>query len=83
MKHKKEVTMKQDFKIDGKSIINFIKSRVVVLENKNNQNVIDLPLIWFMVAMIFLSGFIIVGLIICLLLGFKISLIEKNNSDNY
>lgn len=75
--------MKQDFKIDGKSIINFIKSRVVVLENKNNQNVIDLPLIWFMVAMIFLSGFIIVGLIICLLLGFKISLIEKNNSDNY
>tara|TARA_R110001583_G_scaffold112950_1_gene263262 strand:- start:718 stop:969 length:252 start_codon:yes stop_codon:yes gene_type:complete len=83
VKHKKEVTMKQDFKIDGKSIINFIKSRVVVLENKNNQNVIDLPLIWFMVAMIFLSGFIIVGLIICLLLGFKISLIEKNNSDNY
>ena len=75
--------MKQDFKLDGKSIIDFVKSRVVVLENKNNENIIDLPLIWFIIAMFFLSGFIVVGLIICLLLGFKISLVEKNNNDIY
>lgn len=72
--------MKQDFKIDGKNIIDFIKSRVIVLENKDNNKVFDLPLLWFLVAMIFLSGVILIGIFICLLLGCKISLVNMNNN---
>jgi hypothetical protein len=68
--------MKQHFKIDGKGVINFLKSRKVILENRNNEVIIDLQLLWFLVAMIFLSGFIIVGLIISLFLGYKISIVD-------
>lgn len=70
--------MKQDFKVDGKGILNFLKARKVVLENKNNEVIIDLQLLWFLIAMIFLSGFIVVGLIISLLLGCKISIVDTN-----
>lgn len=72
--------MKQDFKIDGKSIVNFLKSRKVVLENKRNETIIDLQLLWFLVAMFFLSGFIIVTLIISLFLGCKISIVDTRQS---
>jgi hypothetical protein len=68
--------MKQHFKIDGKGVINFLKPRKVILENRNNEVIIDLQLLWFLVAMIFLSGFIIVGLIISLFLGYKISIVD-------
>lgn len=70
--------MKTDFKIDGKGIMNFLTSRKVMLENSRNENIFDLQLLWFLIAMIFLSGFIIIGLIISLLLGCKISIVDTN-----
>jgi hypothetical protein len=70
--------MKKDIKVDGKSILNFFKSRKVVLENSNNQTIFDLQLLWFLIAMIFLSGFIIVGLIISLFFGCKISIVDTS-----
>lgn len=70
--------MKTDIKVDGKSILNFLKSRIVVLENRNNETLFDIQLLWFLIAMIFLSGFIVVGLIICLFLGCKISIVDTN-----
>ena len=79
--------MKEDFKVDGKGILDFLKSRKVVLENKNNQTIVDLQLLWFLIAMIFLSGFIIVGLIITLFFGCKISIVDTGqksiNKDRY
>ena len=68
--------MKTDIKVDGKGILNFLKSRKVVLENKGNEIIFDLQLLWFLIAMIFLSGFIVVGLIVSLFLGCKISITE-------
>ncbi|MCP5077450.1 MAG: hypothetical protein GY951_05270 [Psychromonas sp.] len=70
--------MKTDIKLDGKAILNFLKSRKLVLENSNNQTVFDLQILWFLIAMIFLSGFIIVGLIISLFLGCKISIVDTS-----
>ncbi|WP_022939930.1 hypothetical protein [Psychromonas hadalis] len=70
--------MKTNFKVAGKGIMNFLTSRKVVLENKRNETIFDLQLLWFLIAMIFLSGFIIVGLIISLLLGCKISIVESD-----
>ena len=63
-------------KVDGKGILNFFKLRKVLLENSSNQTIIELQLLWFLIAMIFLSGFIIVGLIISLFLGCKISMVN-------
>jgi hypothetical protein len=76
VKQSKEKQMKQDFKIDGKGVLIFLKRRKVVLENRNNEVIIDLQLLWFLLAMIFLSGIIIVGLIISLFFGCKISIIN-------
>lgn len=73
--------MKEDFKIDGKNIIEFIKSRTIVLENKNNNLIFDFPLFWFLIAMLFLSGVIIIAVIICILLGCKISLVDMNDNE--
>lgn len=70
--------MKTDIKVDGKGILNFLNSRIIVLENSKNETIIDIKLMWFLIAMIFLSGFIIVGLIICLFLGCKISIIDTS-----
>ncbi len=70
--------MKTDIKIDGKGILNFLKSRKIVLENSSNEIIFDLQILWFLIAMIFLSGFIIVGLIISLFLGYKISIIDTS-----
>ena len=75
--------MKTDFKLDGHTILNFLKSRKVVLENSNNQVIADLQLLWFLVAMIFLSGFIIIGLIISLFLGCKISVVDTKSNGIY
>ncbi|WP_413700816.1 hypothetical protein ACLKMH_03070 [Psychromonas sp. KJ10-10] len=71
--------MKEDFKIDGKNIVEFIKSRTIVLENKNNNLIFDFPLFWFLIAMLFLSGVIIIAVIICLALGCKVSLVDMND----
>lgn len=73
--------MKKDIEVDGKGVLNFLKSRKVVLENNRNEIIIDLQLLWFLIAMIFLSGFIVVGLIISLFFGCKISIV--NTSVNY
>ena len=73
--------MKEDFKIDGKNIIEFIKSRRIVLENKNNNLIFDFHLFWLLIAMLFFSGFIIIAVIICILLGCKISLVNMNDND--
>jgi len=70
--------MKTDIKVDGKGILNFLKSRKVVLENSNNETIVDLQLLWFLFAMIFLSGFIVVALIISLFLGCKISIVDTS-----
>ena len=79
--------MKTDIKVDGKGILNFLKSRKVVLENSSNQTIFDLQLLWFLITMIFLSGFIVVGLIISLFLGCKISIVDTSQSflgkDNF
>ncbi len=74
----KDVKMKTDIKVDGKGILNFLKSRKVVLENSCNQTIFDLQLLWFLIAMIFLSGFIVVGLIISLFLGCKICIVNTS-----
>lgn len=74
----KDKKMKTDIKVDGKGILNFLKCRKVVLENSSNQTIFDLQLLWFLIAMIFLSGFIIVGLIISLFLGCKISIVDTS-----
>ncbi|PKF60735.1 hypothetical protein CW745_12730 [Psychromonas sp. psych-6C06] len=71
--------MKEEFKVDGKGILYFLTSRKLVLENKSNVTIFDLQLLWFLVAMVFLSGFIVVGLIISLLLGCKISIIDTSS----
>ena len=71
--------MKTDFKIDGAVILNFLKTRKLVLENRDNQTVFDIQLLWFLVVMIFLSGFVIVGFIIALFLGCKVSLVNRDN----
>lgn len=68
--------MKTDFKIDGKGILSFLKSRRVVLENSQNLTVFNLQLLWFLILMIFFSGVIVVGLIVSLFLGCKISIVE-------
>ena len=68
--------MKADIKIDGKGILNFLKSRKVVLENNRNQTIFDIQLLWVLVAMFFFSGLIITGIIICLLLGCKVSIVD-------
>jgi len=70
--------MKTDIKVDGKGILNFLKSRKVVLENSNNETIVHLQLLWFLFAMIFLSGFIVVALIISLFLGCKISIVDTS-----
>ena len=70
--------MKTDIKLDGKGILKFLKSRKVVLENRSNEIIFDLQLLWFLIAMIFLSGFIVVGLIISLFLGCKISIVNTS-----
>ncbi|TEW54099.1 hypothetical protein E2R68_09475 [Psychromonas sp. RZ22] len=70
--------MKNDIKVDGKGILKFLKSRKILLENRYNQIIIELQLLWFLILMLFFSGFIIVGLIISLFLGCKISI---TNSD--
>lgn len=72
--------MKQDFKIDGKNVIAFIKSRTVILENKNNNLIFDIPLFWFLIAMLFISSIVIIAVIICLSLGYKISLVDMNDN---
>ena len=79
--------MKTEVKVDGKGILNFLKSRVIVLENSRNETIIDIQLLWFLIAMVFLSGFIIVGLIISLFFGCKISIIDMSqnlkNNDSF
>ncbi|PKG40144.1 hypothetical protein [Psychromonas sp. Urea-02u-13] len=70
--------MKTDIKVDGKGILNFLKSRKVVLENRSNEIIFDLQILWFLIAMVFLSGFIIVALVISLFLGCKISIVNTS-----
>lgn len=72
--------MKTDFKIDSTVILNFLKTRKLVLENKNNQTIFDIQLLWFLPILIFLSGLVIIGFIVTLFLGYKISLINTDNS---
>ena len=74
--------MKTDFKIDGKGILSFLKSRRVVLENSQNLTVFNLQLLWFLMLMIFFSGIIVVGLIVSLFLGCKISIVETKTIGN-
>lgn len=71
--------MKTDFKIDGALILNFLKTRKLVLENRDNQTVFDIQLLWFLPVLIFLSGFVIIGFIIALFLGCKVSLVNRDN----
>ena len=71
--------MKTDFKIDGGLILNFLKTRKLVLENRDNQTVFDIQLLWFLPVLIFLSGFVIIGFIIALFLGCKVSLVNRDN----
>ncbi len=79
--------MSKDYKVDGKGVMQFLLSRKVVLENSNNETIIDMQLMLFLVAMLFLGSFIIVGLIISLFLGCKISIIDTSkvdfNKDNF
>lgn len=76
--------MKQDFKIDMKSIWDFLTLRRVLIEDKNNKNIFDIELIWFLVVFFFFSALVLVGCIIALVLGYKISLTNptKNNFIN-
>ncbi|HIP75726.1 MAG TPA: hypothetical protein EYH12_00950 [Psychromonas hadalis] len=71
--------MTKKFKIDGAQILSFLRTRKLILESKYNNQIFDIELLWFLVIMIFLSGFIFVGAIIALLLGCKISLIDSND----
>ena len=71
--------VKTGFKIDGAEILNFLKTRKLVLENRDNQTIFDIQLLWFLPVLIFLSGFVIIGFIIALFLGCKISLINTGN----
>jgi len=70
--------MNKNFKVDGKGVIHFLMSRKVVLENRNNKTIIDLQLMWFLIAMIFLATFIVLGLIISLFFGCKISIVDTS-----
>ncbi|MEI6897991.1 MAG: hypothetical protein V5786_11000 [Psychromonas sp.] len=79
--NKQVLAMKTEIKIDGKSILNFLKYRLVRLEKSDNKIIFEIQLLWFLIAMIFLSGFIIVALIISLFLGCKISMVDT--SSNY
>ena len=71
--------MKTDFKIDGAVILNFLKTRKLILENRDNQTIFDIQLLWFLLLLIFLSGFVIIAFIIALFLGCKISLVNRDN----
>jgi len=73
--------MKTDIKIDGKGILNFLKSRKVLLENNRSQTIFNIQLLWIIVAIFFFSGFVITGLIICLCFGCKISIVDTTQDN--
>lgn len=73
--------MNHDFKIEGSAMLNFLKTRKLLLENRDNQTVFVIQLLWFLLLFIFLSGFVIVALVVALLFGCKLSLV--NDDDSY
>ncbi|AGH79947.1 hypothetical protein PCNPT3_00025 [Psychromonas sp. CNPT3] len=66
--------MKSDFKLDLKGIIYFFKIRKFVVENKKDQMILSMPLVVFVLLTLFLSGIIVLAVIISLLFGYKISI---------
>ena len=73
--------MKQDFKINMKSIWDFLTLRRVLFEDKNNKTIFDIELIWFLVVLFFFSAIVLIGCIIALVLGYKISLTNSGKND--
>lgn len=73
--------MKQDFKIDIKSIWDFLTLRRVLFEDKHNKKIFDIELVWFLVVLFFFSAIVIVGCVIALLIGCKISLTNTAKND--
>ena len=73
--------MKLNSKLDIKSIWVFLTRRRVLLENKDEQYVFELKLIWFLVALFFFSAIVIGVCLVALLLGSKFSITNGQDHD--